>query len=208
MNARVRIKFCGITRVEDAQCAAALGVDAIGLVMTRASSRFLHLDQALQVRRIIPPWMAAVALFMNDDPIWIEQVVASLKPDCLQFHGGEDEEQCRRYNIPYLKAIAADKVETVDRWDRYYESAAGIVVDSHAGGVKGGSGTAFDWSKLPGSIPRPWFLAGGLNPANVAEAISQAHPYGVDVSTGIESAAGIKDAIAMRHFVDEVMRVR
>lgn len=201
---RVRIKFCGMTRIEDVRIAATLGVDAIGIVLTRHSPRFIGLQAATRLRAAVPPFVACVALFMNDTPEWIAQALAALQPDLLQFHGEESAAACACYDRPYLKAVAmgggADPTAIVSAHPR----AAGFVLDGHAAGEAGGSGRRFDWSQLPSSEPRHWILAGGLNSDNVGAAIRAARPWAVDVSSGIESAVGVKDAQAMRRFVQAV----
>lgn len=202
---RVRVKFCGITRVEDALAAVALGADAIGLVLTRKSPRCVAALQAREIRRALPPFVAAVALFMDDEPGFIADAVATVQPDLLQFHGRETQEACLRYEVPYLKAIA---MAGGDATPQLHEHAAaiGFVFDAHAPGAPGGGGLAFDWTRIPRDIPGPQILAGGLTCDNVGSAIRAVRPYAVDVSSGIESALGIKDAEKMRRFVQEVQR--
>jgi len=207
---RVRIKFCGITRVQDATIACALGVDAIGLVLTHKSPRCVTALQAREIRRALPPFVAAVALFMDDEPGFIADAVATVQPDLLQFHGRETLDECLRYEVPYLKAIAMDGGDAV-REVHEHTAAVGFVFDAHAPGAPGGAGRAFDWSLVPRDVPTgerpfPLILAGGLTCDNVGSAIRAVHPYAVDVSSGIESAHGIKDAEKMRRFVEEVER--
>ncbi|HTI96656.1 MAG TPA: phosphoribosylanthranilate isomerase [Rudaea sp.] len=207
---RVRIKFCGITRVDDALAAVALGVDAIGLVLTRKSPRCVDALQAREIRRALPPFVAAVALFMDDEPGFVADAVATVQPDLLQFHGRETQGECLRYEVPYLKAIA---MAGGDARPQLHEHAAavGFVFDAHAPGAPGGGGRTFDWTLIPRAAPPreisiPLILAGGLTCDNVGSAIRAVRPYAVDVSSGIESAHGIKDAEKMRRFVQEVQR--
>ncbi len=151
-GARTRIKFCGITRIEDAQMAVALGVDAIGLVLTRKSPRFADVARAREIRRSLPPFVAAVVLFMNDDPAWIASVIDVVAPDLLQFHGDESAADCSRYGRRYLKAIAmttdANRQAVIDG----HPDATGFLLDGHAAGGQGGTGEVFDWSQVPSSI--------------------------------------------------------
>lgn len=201
---RTRIKFCGMTRVEDAMMAAALGVDAIGLVFTTRSRRCVALERARAIRDAMPPFVDVVALFMDDERAWIEEVLASVRPDFLQFHGQESAEACRAYGRPYLKAIAmGEGMRALDRLAAYPD-AAGLLLDGHGLGEAGGGGQVFDWSKMPVGGKQPMILAGGLNPDNVAQAIATARPWAVDVASGIESAPGVKDPRAMRQFVASV----
>jgi phosphoribosylanthranilate isomerase len=205
VNSRTRIKFCGITRVEDAVAACALGVDAIGLVLTTRSRRRISPTQAREIRRVLPPFVAAVALFMDDEPGFVADAIATAQPDLLQFHGRETQEECLRFEMPYLKAIAMDGVDPA-RELHEHAAAVGFVFDAHALGEPGGGGRVFDWSRIPRELARPLILAGGLTCDNVGSAICAAHPYAVDVSSGIETAPGIKDAEMMRRFVEEVER--
>jgi phosphoribosylanthranilate isomerase len=203
---RTRIKFCGMTRPGDVRLACELGVDAVGLVFAERSPRRLDLDQAMALRSALAPFVDIVALFMDAPAEQVERIVRSLRPQALQFHGDESEAECRRWGIPYLKAISmADRVDARSLVARY-PSAAGLLLDSHAAGESGGSGRSFDWTRIPSDIGRPWLLAGGLRPENVGEAMGAVRPWGVDVSSGIESAPGVKDGEKMRRFVEEVRR--
>jgi len=145
MNLRTRIKFCGMTRVEDALAAVELGVDAIGIVLTSRSRRCVALAQAREIRRVVPPFVSAVTLFMDDEPGDIAEAVAAVQPDLLQFHGGELLEDCVRYDVPYLKAIAMAGGSDPLAVMREHSAAAAFVFDAHASGEQGGSGKTFDW---------------------------------------------------------------
>jgi phosphoribosylanthranilate isomerase len=204
MSYRVRIKFCGITRLEDAQAAVALGVDAIGFVLTQRSKRFVKLEQAAAIRAALPPFVDAVALVMDDSIQWVADVSEALQPDLLQFHGDEAAAQCERHGRRYLKAVPMGSVTDVPGFAARHPHAAGFLLDSHAQGAMGGSGERFDWRRVPKNVGRPLVLAGGLDADNVVDAILTARPYAVDVSSGIESAPGIKDAERMRRFVAAV----
>ncbi|MEO8803856.1 MAG: phosphoribosylanthranilate isomerase [Rudaea sp.] len=208
MIGRVRIKFCGMTRAADAHAAVALGVDAIGLVLTRQSRRFVGLGLAVEIRGALPPFVAAVALFMNDDQGWIRECIDAIAPDLLQFHGSEGAAQCTCYDRPYLKAVAMGGGENPDAVIAQHPDAVGFLLDGHAAGESGGSGREFDWALAPRELRQPLILAGGLTCDNVAAAIRTARPYAVDVSSGIESAPGIKDAEKMRRFVEAVREVK
>lgn len=204
---RTRIKFCGLTRIDDVRAAVELGVDAIGFVLTRKSRRFVDPARARTLRDALPPFVSAVALFMDDDAAWIEDAVATLRLDLLQFHGAEAASFAERFDRPYLKAVPMASVVDVAAFAASHPRASGFLLDSHAPGAAGGSGEAFDWTRVPRNFARPLVLAGGLDASNVAQAIAIAKPYAVDVSSGIESAPGIKDAAKMRAFVDAVRGV-
>ncbi|HET9032441.1 MAG TPA: phosphoribosylanthranilate isomerase [Dokdonella sp.] len=200
---RVRIKFCGITRIEDARFAAELGVDALGFVFTRRSRRFIEPDAAARIMRESPPFVTRVALFMDDEPAWIKQVVSMARPQLLQFHGSESAAECAAHGMPYLKAVPMASVTDVASYAAGFPAATGFLLDAHASGESGGQGERFDWSRQV-SLQRPLILAGGLDADNVSEAIRAMRPYAVDVSSGIESAPGIKDAARMQAFAETV----
>ena len=200
---RVRIKFCGITRAEDADAAVMAGADALGFVLTRGSRRHVEPAAAAKIARALPPFVSTIALFMDDDPDWIDEAIDDLNPDLLQFHGNESPEDCERHACPYLKAVPMGSIKDVTAYVAAYGSATGLLLDANAIGEAGGSGHAFDWSRVP-ALSKPMILAGGLDAANVGRAIRLTRPYGVDVSSGIETAPGIKDARKMRDFVAAV----
>jgi phosphoribosylanthranilate isomerase len=198
---RTRIKFCGIMRVEDALAAVALGVDALGLVLTPRSKRCLAPARARAIRAALPPFVTVVTLFNNDDPAFVAAAIDTVAPDLVQFHGGETAADCVRYGRPYLKSVAMGGGGDLHGVVAAHPQAAGFLLDSHAQGGQGGSGQAFDWSLVPKDFPHPLVLAGGLTPENVAAAIRRVRPYAVDLASGIESAPGIKDIDKMRRFV-------
>ncbi|MEW9623125.1 phosphoribosylanthranilate isomerase [Rhodanobacter geophilus] len=199
-----RIKCCGMTRVEDALLAARLGADAIGLVFTARSKRRVSMQQARAIRRALPPFVDAVALFMDDEAALVEEVITTVQPDLLQFHGDETDAWCARFERRYLKAIAmGDGASALPRLHDY-PCAAALLLDGHAAGEAGGSGKAFDWSLLPRDLAQPLILAGGLHAGNVGGAIRAARPWAVDVASGVESAPGIKDGGKLRDFIAAV----
>ena len=203
----IRIKCCGMTRVEDALLAARLGADAIGLVFTARSRRRVELSQASEIRRALPPFVTAVALFMDDDAALVHEVIRVVQPDLLQFHGQEDDAWCAQFDRRYLKAIAMGEGESALSRLHDYPRATGLLLDGHGLGEAGGSGRAFDWSRMPSGLAQPLILAGGLNPDNVAEAIRIARPWAVDVASGVEASPGIKDAAKMAAFIAAVRHI-
>jgi phosphoribosylanthranilate isomerase len=202
---RTRIKFCGLTRAADVSAAVELGVDAVGFVMVPASPRWIAPAAASKLRRSLPPFVTAVALLKDADPAFVQEVIDTLKPDLLQFHGSEDAGYCESFGVPYIKAVSMDGKVSLTALAKRYASAQGLLLDSHAPSGMGGTGKTFDWGRITRS-PKPLVLAGGLNPDNVAKAVKQVQPYTVDVSSGIERKPGIKDASKMRAFVDAVKR--
>ena len=205
---RTRIKFCGLTRAEDLAEACALGVDAIGFVFAERSKRRVSVQAAAALRLTLQPFVDSVALFMDNDVDTVRDSIATVRPTWLQFHGSEDDAFCAGFDLPYLKAIAMGGNAGIDAasLQRDYPRAAGFLFDSNASGQAGGSGHTFDWSRIPVDCPRPYLLAGGLHPDNVFEAIRATGCWGVDVSSGIESAPGVKNHERMRRFVAEVRR--
>ncbi len=206
MNNRTRVKICGITREQDALHAAARGADSIGLVFHQPSSRAVELDRALEIRRILPPFVTVTALFLDESEDWVAQVVHRLRPDCLQFHGREAAEFCEAWEIPYIKAIPMGSTQNPAEYAGKYASAQGFLLDSNVAGRLGGSGDTFDWSLVPSASDFPLLLAGGINSSNVAAAIARVRPWGVDVSSGVETAKGVKDAGLIDQFFEEVRR--
>ena len=198
---RTRVKICGVTRPQDGVTAAALGADAIGLVFHVASPRCVDVAQARQIIAALPPFVATVGLFRNDEPARVRAVLAALRLDLLQFHGDEEPEACAAFHLPYIKAAPMGDDADVRVYERRFATAAALLLDSHGGGRMGGAGQTFDWNRIPAERHKPLILAGGLHPGNVAAAIRQIRPYAVDVSSGVETAKGIKDADLMRAFL-------
>ena len=197
----VRSKICGITRVEDALAAAAAGADAIGLVFYAKSPRAVSVEQAQQIIAALPPFVTTVGLFVDMPRPELQQILAQVPLDLLQFHGDESVEQCEGYGRPYIKALRVKAGDDIAAQIAQYPSASGVLLDTFVEGVPGGTGLAFDWSLVPAELPKPVILAGGLTPDNVAAAIDRARPYAVDISGGVESAKGIKDADKVRAFI-------
>lgn len=204
MTVRTRVKFCGITRPADAEAAVRLGADAIGLVLVPASPRFLELAPAAIIRRHLPAFVQAVALFLDAPAETVKRAVGELQPDLLQFHGNESAEFCASFGRPYLRAVPMQGKVDLAGWERRFAGAAALLLDAHAAGELGGQGRAFDWGAIRAT--RPFVLAGGLTPNNVGAAIRAARPYAVDVSSGIEQAPGVKDEAKMRRFIEEVRK--
>lgn len=201
--ARTRIKICGITRVEDLHAAAAAGADAVGLVFYPPSPRFLSTAAARALRREAPAFLTTVALFVNAPREEVERVIRQVRPDALQFHGEETPEYCESFGLPYIKAgRARPGVDLLKYW-RAFAGAAAWLADAWVEEY-GGVGASFDWSLLPRRTERPLILSGGLTSANVGAAIRAVRPWAVDVSSGVESAKGIKDAARIAAFVTEV----
>lgn len=204
---RTRVKFCGITRVSDAQAAAEVGADAIGLVFYAKSVRCVDVAHAKEIARALPPFVTRVGLFVDHPADEVEQIIWDVGLDLLQFHGAETPDYCCAFERPYIKAIAVREGVDLAQQADGYQGACGILFDTYVPDMPGGTGKAFDWSKIGANmkeINRPIILAGGLTPKNVAEAIKKVKPYAVDVSSGVESEPGVKDRSKMNAFVDAV----
>jgi phosphoribosylanthranilate isomerase len=200
---RTRVKICGITRPEDGRMAAEAGADAIGFVFYPPSPRFLSLERAVEIRDALPPFVQTVALFVNPDAAQVAQVIGRVKPSLLQFHGEETPDFCEEFGVPYVKACRVKRGVDTLKYLRSYTRATAWLLDSYVAEY-GGVGERFDWSLVPAERERPLILSGGLDAANVREAIRSVKPWGVDVSSGVESAKGIKDAAKVAAFIAEV----
>lgn len=205
---RTTVKICGITRPRDGVAAAAAGADAIGLVFSERSARYVTIPTAQSIVAALPPFVSVVALFLDAEPTDVAEVLAHVSVDCLQFHGNESPDYCASFGRRYIKAMPMSGGLEPQAYAAHYPHAAAFLVDSHAPGEIGGTGKVFDWSNFPRELAKPVLLAGGLAPENVAEAIRRCEPYGVDVSSGVETDKGIKDHARMAAFIEEVERVR
>jgi phosphoribosylanthranilate isomerase len=200
---RTRVKICGITRPGDARAAADAGADAIGLVFYPPSPRYLSGERAIEIRDALPPFVQTVALFVNPDAAQVAQVIGRVKPGMLQFHGEETPQFCAQFGLPYIKACRVRQGTDLLEYLRPFAAASAWLLDSFVEAY-GGVGERFDWSLVPGRLERPLVLSGGLDRDNVAQAVRKLRPWGVDVSSGVESAKGIKDAAKIAAFISEV----
>lgn len=203
----VRSKICGITRVEDARVAVDAGADAIGLVFYAPSPRAVSVSQARQIIAALPPFITTVGLFVNATRCEIGEILDAVPLDALQFHGDETPDQCEGHGRPWYKALRVKPGDDIVAKAERYAGASAILLDTFVAGVPGGTGEVFDWSLVPAGLPKPVILAGGLNADNVQQAIAQVRPFAVDVSGGVEREKGIKDALAVRTFVERVRAV-
>lgn len=204
---RVRTKICGITRIEDARAAIEAGADALGFVFYQASPRYIEPLHAQHIINRIAPFPAKVGLFVNPDRDFVSAVVAGVALDLLQFHGDEAPEFCSSFGKSFIKAVRMKPGIDLHGICRRYGDAAALLLDSYSETDHGGTGTSFDWNKIPGDLSRPVILAGGLTVENVSRAIAACRPYAVDVSSGVELDKGVKDQAAMSAFIREVTHV-
>jgi len=198
---RTRIKICGITRVEDAQTVAAHGADALGIVFYRPSPRFAELDQARAIVESAPAFVTTVGVFVNPSREEVEKAIRHCGVGLLQFHGEETPQFCASFERPYIKAARIRPGMNLLEYLSPYASARAWMLDAYHDDLWGGTGGSFDWSLVPSRPARPIILSGGLTAENVGTAIERVRPYAVDVSTGVESSKGVKDAARVAAFV-------
>jgi phosphoribosylanthranilate isomerase len=200
---RTRIKICGLTRESDVAAAVAAGADAVGFVLYAKSPRHVTVDRARALAAQLPPFVTPVLLFVNALRADIRAACEAVPHALLQFHGDESRAACEAVGRPFLRAVRmAPGVDLLDCATNY-PTAAALLLDAHVEGY-GGGGKVFDWSLLPTDVPSRLVLSGGLNPANVIEGVLAVRPFAVDVSSGLESAKGVKDAALMRRFCEAV----
>lgn len=201
-QAKIRIKTCGMTQEQDIACAIDLGVDAIGLIFYSKSARHLSLTRASALLREIPPFVDVVAVLVNPLVSFVNELEAELPIDYLQFHGEESSDFCQQFKTPYIKAVQASSTKDIIAAMDSHPFSRAILVDTPSVAHYGGTGKTFDWGLIPKNLKKPLILAGGLDASNVLAAVKQVSPYAVDVSSGIEVSAGIKDHDKMNRFVN------
>ncbi len=183
------------------------GADALGLVFAPSSPRRVDAHTAGEIAHAVGRAALRVGLFVDAEPETISRILETVALDVLQFHGSEPPEECRRYGLPYMKAFRVRERLELAPLEAAYEDACCFLLDAYVPGVPGGTGQRFDWAFWPTGSSHRLVLAGGLEPENVAEAITRLHPWGVDVSGGVEGARkGQKDAGRIREFISEVKR--
>lgn len=198
------VKICGITRVEDALAAAHCGAHAIGLVFYPPSPRNVTPARAAEIIAALPPFVTSVGLFVDADAQTVRDTLSVARLDLLQFHGAETPQYCSMFGAPYMKAVRVRAGVDLLQYAHEYRAAKALLLDAYVEGVAGGTGATFDWALIPPALPLPVVLSGGLTPANVAQAIRAVKPWAVDVSSGVESSRGIKDAAKIAAFVSGV----
>lgn len=203
----VKVKICGITSVEDAQTAIAAGADLLGLVFYEKSPRHVTLEQAAAIARTVPPYVVCVGLFVDAPAEFVAEAMSACGLQLLQFHGDEPPEYCRQFGAMSMKAFRVKDADTIRTLPEYPTDA--WLLDAYVPGQPGGTGHAFNWELAVEAVKlgKPVFLAGGLTPENVSEAVRRVRPYGVDVSSGVESAPGKKDPAKVRAFIQAAKAV-
>ena len=197
----VRVKICGITRLEDALHAINAGADALGLVFYDKSPRHVSALQAAAICAALPPFITRVGLFVDASADFVKSVLQTVPLDLLQFHGDETPAYCAQFGKPYLKAVRVQAATDLLKYAADFDAACGLLLDAYVPGVPGGTGESFDWKLIPANFPKPVVLSGGLTPANVSDAVQQTRPWAVDVSSGVELSKGIKDPHQVAQFI-------
>lgn len=206
---RVRVKICGVKRFEDVQAAVEAGADAIGFNFVPSSPRFLSLEEAALLARFVPPFVARVGVWVNPRREEMEPILSLLPLEAIQLHGEESPEFCASFSPrPVLKALRVREEADIERIGEFLGAVQGVVLDAFVPGQRGGTGRTFPWEwalRAKERFPEmPLILSGGLTPENVAEAVRQVRPYGVDVSSGVERERGVKDPGRIRRFLQAV----
>lgn len=201
---RTRIKVCGFTRHDQARTAAELGADAVGFVFYPPSPRNVASNIAAEICTILPPFVTTVGLFVDEDAEVVRSVLQQVPLTLLQFHGDESPDYCTQFGLPFIKAVRVKPGLDLLQYARDFQKARGLLLDAYVPGVPGGTGERFDWSLIPQNLDMPIILSGGLEPSNVEHAVRSVRPWAVDVSSGVESGKGIKDAAKMSAFINGV----
>ena len=206
---RTRVKICGITREVDAQAAIRAGADALGFVFYPPSPRAVTVEQAAAIIRALPPFITTVGLFVNAARAEVAETVRRTGLDLLQFHGDEAPADCEGFARPYIRAIRMKEGVDLRAEETHFAqtpSFRGLLLDAYRPGIPGGTGESFDWGRIPAGLAGRIVLAGGLEAGNIEQAITQVHPFAVDVSGGVEADKGIKDDAKIQAFVRGVER--
>jgi phosphoribosylanthranilate isomerase len=204
IHVTVRIKICGITNEEDALAAAQLGADALGFIFA-PSPRQVMAERAREIIETLPPMIQTVGVFVDADPEKVNHTATYCHLDLLQFHGDETPEYCSGFGRRVIKAIRLRSRKDLQSLSEYSSAVDALLLDTYVPNQRGGTGTTFDWNlaliaKKEGRI----ILAGGLNPDNVADAVSRIRPYAVDASSGLERSEGVKDHAKLAKFIERV----
>jgi phosphoribosylanthranilate isomerase len=211
VQSRTRVKMCGTTRLEDALAAVRCGVNGLGFIFYGKSPRYIPPEQAAQIIKELPPFVDRVGVFVNAP---VEELVLASKAGLsyLQLHGNESVDYCRevRERLPFcgiIKAFRVGEKSQAEQFSLYNEWVDGFLLDTYIKGARGGTGETFDWTILDNlNLQRPVFLAGGLSPENIIEAINAVRPFAVDINSGVELRPGEKDHARLEKLMRLVAR--
>jgi phosphoribosylanthranilate isomerase len=197
----VKVKICGNTSLADAQAAVEAGADMLGFIFCKASPRYVTVEKVADIARPLPPNVVKVGVFVNPTEELVTQAIAECGLNMLQFHGEESPEFCTQFGMMSMKAFRVRNGASLEALTDYPTDA--WLLDTYSPGQAGGTGKTFNWDLAVEAkkLGKPIFLAGGLTPENVAEAVARVNPFAVDVSSGVESAPGKKDHAKVRAFI-------
>jgi phosphoribosylanthranilate isomerase len=201
---KTRVKICGITNLADAQAAVEAGADAIGFIFYEKSPRFVSLQTAAAISKQLPPFVIRVGVFVDAGADFVLRAASEAGLTMLQFHGGEPPEFCTQFGLMSMKAFRIRDEKSLAELPNYQTDA--YLLDAYSSTTLGGTGEKFNWDLAVEAqkFGKPVFLAGGMTPENVGEAVKKVRPFGVDVSSGVESAPGKKDAAKVKAFIQAV----
>ena len=199
-----KVKICGITNVADGIAAAEAGADMIGLMFAAQSPRLITLSAAAEISRALPPFVLRVGVFVNPEQADVTRAIAECGLSLLQFHGDEPSGFCTQFGVMSMKAVRVKNADSLAALENFPTDA--FLLDAYSKGGLGGTGEKFDWDLAieAQKFGKPIFLAGGLTPENVADAVKKVKPFAVDVSSGVESSPGKKDAVKIKAFISSV----
>jgi phosphoribosylanthranilate isomerase len=199
-----RVKVCGVTRIEDALLAAELGASAIGFVFWPGSPRYIDAERASRIARALPPLVSVVGVFVDQAVVDVQKIAQHVPLTAVQLHGSEPLAYAQRILQPVIRSVAIDERFDVESLDAIPAEIT-VLLDAHDPVRRGGTGRTIDWRAASAAASRrPVFLSGGLNPANVVDAITTVRPYGVDLSSGVESSPGVKDPARLRALFEAI----
>jgi len=202
-NLQVKVKVCGMTQWEDAKYAVEQGADAVGFIFYKKSPRSVTMKEAREIILKLPPFVDTVGVFVNESPDRVNKIANYCGLDLVQLHGEESPAFCRKIHRRVIKAFRVAGLQSIKQMEKY--SVSGFLLDTFCDDLHGGTGKTFDWNlALPAKKMGPVILAGGLTPRNVAQAVRQVRPYGVDVCSGVEKTPGIKDPEKVRAFLKNI----
>ena len=201
---KTRVKICGITNLADALAAVEAGADALGFNFYEKSTRYVSLKTAAAISKQLPPFVMRVGVFVNSSEEFVLRAIGECNLTMLQFHGDEPPEFCTQFGLMNMKAFRVRDAESLRKIPDYPTDA--YLLDAFSSTTLGGTGEKFNWDLAIAAqkFGKPIFLAGGLTPENVAEAVRKVQPFGVDVSSGVESSPGKKDHAKIRAFIAAV----
>ena len=200
------IKICGITNLEDAKISITDGADAIGFIQSKKSERFVSLETLNVIKDAIGIDFLTIPVFVNPSSEEVINFLSIFPNSILQFHGDEEEEFCKAFNKPYIKAINVSKQEDLVNDLNKYKDSFAYLLDSGDSQNRGGTGETFDWKLIPKDLSNKIIVAGGLDSNNIEVLLSEVSPFGVDVSSGVESKIGVKDHSKIDNFIKLVKK--